>query len=293
MRLRLLSWVLAIPVLACTTARTAVSPAAALDELLATDRAFATASAASDVVTGLSTMFASDVVFLYTGRVAHGVDSATALLRATPANATAHMTWRPIGGQVAASGDVGYTYGYFRVDTERGTTVAGKYLSFWTRTAKGWRVAAYKRAVGPRSDTLTVSSVMQTGEPVYHAAGDSTQRASALHDAEARFSDLAQTVSLGEAFRRTAAPDAVHTANPNQATFSFGPDAIKAGIDANGPPPGRITWGSVQERVARSGDIGLTTGWIVVERPNDTPIRIPYFTIWKAATDGTWRFAAE
>jgi hypothetical protein len=134
---------------------------------------------------------------------------------------------------------------------------------------------------------------MQTGTPVYRGGGDSTRRAAALHDAEARFSDLAQTVSLGEAFRRTAAPDAVHTANPTQASFSIGPDAIKSGIDAGGPPPGKITWGSEQERVARSGDVGLTTGWITVERPNDTPIRIPYFTIWKAASDGTWRFAAE
>src|SRR6185436_4407987 len=125
----------------------------------------------------------------------------------------------------------------------------------------GWRVSAYKRTVGPRSDTVTVTGV-QTGMPEYRGGGDSTRRAAQLHDAEARFSDLAQTVSLGEAFRRTATSDAVHTATGADVTFRFGPDAIKAGLDRGGPPASPLTWGSSEERVARSGDMGLTTGWI-------------------------------
>ena len=115
-----------------------------------------------------------------------------------------------------------------------------------------------------------------------------------MHVAEARFSDLAQTVSLGEAFRRTATPDAVHTATGTDVTFRFGPDAIKAGLDRGGSSRPPLTWRSDEERVARNGDMGLTTGWITIGRtPGGELARVPYFTIWKAAADGTWRFAAE
>lgn len=292
---RLLSSGLLLAALGCARTVSVASPASRLDELLAVDRSFATASANMDVVSALTPMFAPDVVMLSAGRVAYSADSAVALLRANPDNAASHMTWRPIGGQVSASGDVGYTYGYFRVDRASGAPVAGKYLAFWTRGVDGWRVAAYKRAIGPRSDTVTAPLHWHPGAmSEYRVPGDSVHRAARLHDAEARFSEMAQSVSIGEAFRRMAVPDAIHTATPNDPAFRFGPDAIKAGLDAGGPPPSRITWASDRERVARSGDIGLTTGWITIERtPGAAPVRVPYFTIWKADDNGNWRFAAE
>jgi hypothetical protein len=57
-RVRLTLMSLAIPVLCMAAA----SPQAAVDDLLDADRAFSTTSARTDVVAGLSPMFAADVV---------------------------------------------------------------------------------------------------------------------------------------------------------------------------------------------------------------------------------------
>ena len=55
------------------------TPQAVVDELLATDRAFAAASARTDVVSGLSAMFAADVILPVPGnRFAEGKTAATA-----------------------------------------------------------------------------------------------------------------------------------------------------------------------------------------------------------------------
>src|SRR6185503_5304387 len=95
---------------------TGVSTGKALDELVAADRAFAAASSGVDVVTGVTQMLARAVVMLSAGGVARGRESGTALLRVSPISATGRRSWKPIGAQLSRGGDVGYTYGYFRVD---------------------------------------------------------------------------------------------------------------------------------------------------------------------------------
>src|SRR5215204_2767450 len=74
---------LAIPVLLAA----ADTPKAAVDELLAADRAFSAASAKTDVVAGLSAMFADDVVMpVPSGRFAEGKSAAKAALASNADN---------------------------------------------------------------------------------------------------------------------------------------------------------------------------------------------------------------
>jgi ketosteroid isomerase-like protein len=56
----------------------------------------------------------------------------------------ARAVWRPLFGDVARSGDLGYTYGSFTfTPTARGAAPAsGFYLRVWTRQRAGWRIAA-------------------------------------------------------------------------------------------------------------------------------------------------------
>jgi ketosteroid isomerase-like protein len=56
-----------------------------------------------------------------------------------------HLLWTPVGGDMAASGDLGYTYGTFefRSRDKEGKLVSnyGKYTSIWKRQKDGsWKV---------------------------------------------------------------------------------------------------------------------------------------------------------
>jgi ketosteroid isomerase-like protein len=56
-----------------------------------------------------------------------------------------HLTWSPVGADISASGDLGYTYGTFefRSKDKDGKTVVdhGKYTSIWKKQKDGsWKV---------------------------------------------------------------------------------------------------------------------------------------------------------
>ncbi len=51
------------------------------------------------------------------------------------------MTWKPKGANVAASGDLGYTYGVYEIHTSAQDTVLyGTYVSIWKKQQNGkWK----------------------------------------------------------------------------------------------------------------------------------------------------------
>jgi ketosteroid isomerase-like protein len=52
------------------------------------------------------------------------------------------MKWEPVGGDVAKSGEMGYTYGTFKITpTIIDTVVYGTYVSVWKKQANGsWKL---------------------------------------------------------------------------------------------------------------------------------------------------------
>src|SRR5687767_2749591 len=73
------------------------TPEQAVHELLAADRTFSAASAGTDVVSGISAMFAADVVLpLPGGKFADGLVAAREALAANPENTGARVEWAPI-----------------------------------------------------------------------------------------------------------------------------------------------------------------------------------------------------
>ena len=72
------------------------SPQAAVDGLLAADRAFSVASAKTDVVAGLSAMFADTVVMPGAdGQITNGRSAVVDALRGNPDNARSRIEWLP------------------------------------------------------------------------------------------------------------------------------------------------------------------------------------------------------
>jgi ketosteroid isomerase-like protein len=51
------------------------------------------------------------------------------------------LTWKPLGGEIAASGDLGFTYGTWLISGE--TPRTGKYQTIWKKQRDGsWKIVA-------------------------------------------------------------------------------------------------------------------------------------------------------
>lgn len=76
-------------------------------------------------------------------------------MAATFADTSVHVAWYPVFATVAASGDLGYTWGYYRWMSrdDKGMPAppaTGKYLTIWRRDASGrWKVVVDTGNQGP------------------------------------------------------------------------------------------------------------------------------------------------
>lgn len=70
--MKTISLLLALAVVPAFITRQSVSPQRVADELLAADRAFSAAAAKTDLVTGISAVFANDVAMPAPGGVVYG-----------------------------------------------------------------------------------------------------------------------------------------------------------------------------------------------------------------------------
>jgi len=54
-------------------------------------------------------------------------------------DSTYSLTWKPLTGSIASSGDLGYTYGIYTVQL-KDTTLKGTYVSIWKKNPEGkWK----------------------------------------------------------------------------------------------------------------------------------------------------------
>lgn len=276
------------------------SPQSSADELLAADRAFAAASAKTDIVSGLSAMFAPDVVLTYAGGIAYGSAKAVEALKSTAISTGGRIEWTP--ARVAVSGDErhGFTAGFMTQHRADGTTTPMKYLAYWEKQKEGWRVLAYKRGVAKAAaPAMPVSFVLpkQTTAAATDAATIERYRES-LAEAERSFSRDAQTMGIGPAFKHYGHPESINLGGPDVATFLLGNqqigEAVGSGTPANTSP---VHWGPEKTIVAGSGDFGVTIGYIVHNKPGPDgkiPPGQPFFTIWKRdSPKERWLYIAE
>lgn len=277
------------------------TPAAVAESLIAADRAASTRAARRPLADGLAAMFRDDVIAPGApARLYRGLEEVRAYLRASP-DADGRAAWTPVRAGVSADGRHGFTFGFMTVTRADGATTPLKYMAYWIRDEDGtWRVAGYKRARRPEGEaSLTVMAPVLPGRtvsPTTDAATGDRHRAS-LAAAERAFSDRAQVIGLGPAFREFGAPTAVNMGGPARVPFVVGPDAIATLIGASSPQPtSPVEWSTDVALVASSGDLGISFGFI---RPHATPggaapTGSPFFTIWHRATpDAPWRYIAE
>lgn len=273
-----------------------VDTKAAAEELIAADRAFATAATQTDLVTALSRMFLANVVVQAPGGHIQGRDSAVAAMRSSTWNIGARVSWTPIGGGTSSAGQDGFTYGYMTVTRADGAEQLSKYVAYWVRSAGGWRVAAYKRVPRPAGNVSTALHPLSVATRALPIADSATlaRYADELSLAEHAFSRDAQAMGLGSAFEKWGAIDAVHTGGANHAEFVRGPQAIAASVSAGLAPTTRVEWAPAQVIVANTGDLGVSIGTIRVTPAGGTTTEVPFFTVWRRAwPSDPWRYIAE
>jgi ketosteroid isomerase-like protein len=278
----------------------ATTPQAAVDELLAADRAFSAASAKVDLITGLSAMFADDVVIpMPPGQFVDGKAAVVAALKQNADNLTSKTEWTPVRGGVSADGGHGFTFGYMTIHRGDGTDLPLKYLAYWIKRPEGWRVAAYKRSraaaapdtIAPMAPALPPKLV----EPTTSADAIATAKAS-LDRAERSFSDQAQKIGIGPAFVKAGSADAINLGRPDDRMVVVGAEAIGRMVgEGYGAGESPVNWAPERVIVASSGDLGVTIGWIKPNAPSpDRPAKNPFFTVWRRAGPGApWRYVAE
>ena len=271
------------------------APADVAADLLAADRAFSASAAQADLPDALAAMFDGRIVMpLPNGSFATSKADALAALAANPANQGARAEWAPVRAGISADGQHGFTFGYMTIHKAGAPDRQAKYLAYWVKQPEGWRVAAYKRApkpegqgTAPMAPLLPAKLVAPAKDPALVAT-----LGGSLAAAEKAFSDEAQTIGLGAAFRRNGRADAMNMGR--EAAFRIGAEAI--GGDMGSDPVSPVSWSADGVLVASSGDLGVTWGMIRANAPppEGQPAAIPFFTIWyRPSPSDPWRYVAE
>jgi ketosteroid isomerase-like protein len=278
------------------------SPQAAVEELLAADRAFSAASARTELISGLSAMFADTVLMpLPGGRFADGREAVVAALRDNPDNVKARAEWTPVRGGISADGQHGFTLGYMTIHRDGGKQEPARYLAYWLKQGGGWRVAVYKRSrdvPGPKAAPAPHSLPERMVAPTSDAAAMARHRDS-LAAAEKAFSDEAQKIGLQAAFRTFGRPDAMNLGGPNTPGFVIGAEDISRMVGQGEPASGSsVSWAADKAvMVASSGDLGVSVGFIRRNQPPADPKQpssFAFFTIWRRdSPSAPWRYIAE
>lgn len=271
------------------------SPAVAVEQLLAADRAWSQASAGTDLVSGISAMLDERVVMpLPNGGFARSKPEVATALRANPANTGARATWRPVRAGVSADGRHGFSFGYMTIEQRSKPPRYAKYLSYWVKRADGWRIAAYKRVPSPSPDGTSPLAPLAPARLITAAAGSVhlDQLRQGLIAAERGFSDEAQTIGLGPAFKRHGRADSMNMGR--ESAFLIGAEAIGGSMPPD--PKSPVHWSAEDAIVAASGDLGVTWGLIKPhgKPPEGQPAAIPFFTIWyRDDPSQPWKYVAE
>jgi ketosteroid isomerase-like protein len=109
-----------------------------VDNIIKTDKAFSALSKSEGMKRAFIDYIDNEGVLLRPGHVP--VIGANAIDYLSMVNDTAFiLTWSPTGAGIAASGDLGYTYGIYNMKM-KDTVIKGTYVSIWKKQSDGkWK----------------------------------------------------------------------------------------------------------------------------------------------------------
>lgn len=283
------------------TAQTSPPRQSPTDSLLNVDRGYAAAAAKLDLVSGLTAMFDSTIsIPIQGGRFANGIAEVAAELRAGSQPVASRVSWQPVGAGLSSDQRHGFTHGYMTVTLPDAKVILMKYLAYWEKSARGWKVIAYRRGVraeGTVSLEMRAAVMATPTQPVNPNLTARKALAEGLAQVERDFSARAQQVGLQKAFEEFGTPRSINMGGQGNASFVFGSVNIGKLVSDGEPANGSsVSWSPDRTLVAASGDMGITFGTIRENTPaaGAAPRAFSYFTIWhRNRTTEPWRYIAE
>lgn len=283
-------------VMACHHGRPVVQPipvrGPARDSLLRLDLSRTDSSAAHGSIAAVLSVIDRDAAYQRAGApTVYGRENIRALLLADTMPARARVSWQPLGGELSADRNAGYTFGItVRTDSAVAKSLSfERYIAFWRRSVgRPWRLVAYAEIGGPVSSirNLPLQSPPAPPEMSRHAR----RILSELVAADSSFSELADRAGIATAFSSTAAPEGIVFAGSE---LVIGPRDVRE-FFASGPSGNTLTWRPLDAFVAGSEDLGYTIGEYVAtgRGPSGAAVQSfgKYITVWKKQPSDGWKF---
>lgn len=255
-----------------------------LSSLLAAERVVSDLSRDSSFALALRISLRSEGVLLWPGApVLSGRSDVNRYLAMLP-NDSVHLTWKPLGVQVAKDSTLGITWG-ITINVLPGGSPApqvGNYIAAWRREAGAWAIAGMVF-----SGTRLPQKAVPSGIALHHRALPGNGNGADFIKADSAFAKLAGDSGAAVAFEHWASPAAV--------VFGYagllvqGPQAIGRGVA--GKEAWR--WYPVAAGAAASRDLGWTVGEATIAGSGAEPVYSKYLTVWTRLPDGSVRFLTD
>jgi ketosteroid isomerase-like protein len=261
-----------------------------LESLVKAERAFARMSVATSQRDAFLANFAENGVWFTPGP--ENTKETLLKLPAPTGPPARTLDWEPAIGDVAASGDLGYTTGPY-VSTPRAAEAqprTGWFFSVWRwRPDTRWKVAADFGIDAPASVALRPRTFRRSGvraAKLRVSPGPEALEAE-LRAADAAFAALAGGRGLQMAYRASATQD-VLLFRPGVAPLE-GRVAVESVMPS---APLRFTLEPAHAEASRAGDLGFTYGAYTEAAGGRPELRGFYLHVWKRSADG-WKLAAD
>jgi ketosteroid isomerase-like protein len=261
-----------------------------LDSLVKAERAFARMSVATSQRDAFLANFADDGVWF-----TPGPQNTREAIRSQPAPAgppARTLDWEPAIGDVAASGDLGYTTGPY-VSTPRAADApprTGWFFSVWRwRPDTRWKVAADFGIEAPASVALRPIAFRRSEVRAFklRVTPGTKVLGEELRAADAAFATVASGRGLQTAYRVLATSD-VLVFRPGVA-----PVGGRVAVESVMPSaPLRFTLETTHAEASQAGDLGFTYGAYTEAADSRPESRGFYLHVWKRLADG-WKLAVD
>lgn len=265
-----------------------------LASMVASERAFARATAEMGVRDGFLTFFAEDSILF-----APEPTNAKASLSRRPLVASYPppllIEWEPVYGDISEAGDLGYLTGpavYTDRSPQKRPTTYGCYFSVWQRQRDGtWKVVM---DVGISTPTpfvpLTTPFEAAPHSKIYKAAGsiNTETEQMGLLNRDRGFADAARSEGTARAYQSYVNEDAFRLLRNGHAPFA-GKAASVAFLSEKNTV---MTWQPLKGAIARLADLGYTYGSYELKSA-DASEKGHYLRVWKRASDGRWMLVMD
>ena len=274
-----LSVVCAVPGLAATVDRQA-----ALDAVVAAEKAFAKTAAEKGTRAAFLEVLAEDSVVMVPRPL-----PGRATWEGRPARPSL-LAWFPVAADVSLAGDLGYTTGPWELrpkGKEDKNVLHGFYTTFWRKQADGsYKVLLDGGITCPAPPAS--ATVVKIGKAVPAKAENPPQ----VEEARGKFTILSadRAFAKAAASRGAAAAYADFLAESSRlhrdgAIPVVSKAKILETIKAQSP---KMIWAPIQARVASSGDLGYSLGNETIGTEQGV-----YLRIWKKQADDSWRVVLD